>query len=107
MEFDRAFLSGPSCPRKYRQTQRHHTRVDAEQSVTETKPRLHPQLGSTTAQRPVIHALEQLPWPMTVGIGQRRSTRRFYSPLFEPSLTTGQPSGDFPQRLGIRQLAIQ
>ena len=62
----------------------------------------------TTLQKLVEHGLEQLPRPVPVGVTQRCPFGRvFHSQVLQLPFAGGQPSGDFPQALGVPQLAEQ
>ncbi len=83
-----------------------HRGVQAEKLVAESKLSIVETQLLTTAQKLVKHLLVQLPRPMLIGVGQRRSFRRpLEAQMLRFSKTTGQTATDLPQRMGLPQLA--
>src|SRR5688572_4045116 len=108
VQLDGTFQPGPVRPREHLHAQRHDTGVDTQQRILKAEscfPRS--QFATTVLDCVAEDPFKQLPRPMLVRIGQRRTLRSLHSPLLEPALTAGQPSCYFPQRLRVAQMAIQ
>jgi MFS family permease len=80
MQLHRPFRLSKLGPIKEVGAQLDHGGIQAEELVPESKPPLAEIQGPALAQELVKYPLVQLPWPVFVGIGQRRSLRSRMEP---------------------------
>ena len=82
-----------------------HRRVQAHQLVLEAELVFGRDAAADPLQQLVEHLLIQLPGPMAVGIGQRRSRRRLNPKVRKLAFTALQAAADLAQRVRPSQLA--
>ncbi len=83
--------------------------IQAQQGILETERLATTALGQRAAalQQPVEGRLVQLPGPVFVGIGQRRTPGGVDAQVGEFALATGQAGAEFPEAVGMAELAEQ
>src|SRR5580704_18263973 len=85
-----------------------HTAIQTQQLVLKAKLLPSAHLPLTLFQQLLKHRLVQLPWPMLVGLGQRRSLRALHhSQVPQLAFASRQTSTDLPQRLRLAQMTEQ
>ena len=109
MQFDRTLGSPVLGPGKHGQAQRDGCAVQRKQLVIEAELAL---LAFHASMVSLQHRIEKvpihLPWPVGIRIGQCRLLRRLLKPkMLQLPHTTGKPSADLPDTLGLCQLTEQ
>ena len=106
MELYRPFRLTKLGPIKKAGAKLDHRGIQTEELVPESKLPLAEIQLPALAQELVKYLLVQLPRPMFIGIGQRRSLRSRMEPqMLRFTKTTGQAAADLSQRMGLSQLA--
>jgi hypothetical protein len=107
MQLDRSFGTAKLCPVEHLQTEIDHRRIQAKKLVLETKG-LRGGDSLTTSKQLYEDLLEELPWPVGIGVGEGRAFRGISnSKVVELSLDAGQTSTNLKAwslRLAARRL---
>jgi hypothetical protein len=106
MQLHRPFRAAKHRPGKHLGTQVDDGRIETEQLVFESE-RLRAGHGATSCQDLIEHRLIECPWPVRVGVRQRRPTGGRRPQMHQLALATRQAAADLAQRMRAPELREQ